>query len=499
MVKKALIAIAVIVVGSLLSGIIGLTKPVMSYSTATISAYNHYGEFSHTEYTTTQASQTTAVLFPAIIDSLDMLFAYNGPESKPVTVRLYLADSNGSWEKEIPVQAAGENPLSFPLNLSQLLTTGTSINKEIGGRGNSYTVRVLAQVGTGASAFTMTLEGKLDATMLTWDETGFYRVERGYPGDTVLREAAFGYRAKLKDNSLYGPITIERTPDIPLLSQMKPGDIRAAGLVQSIDIGFNYRFASSSKVNSLKQDIRVTMTMAETGGWTETYELVPLTTADEVKLKLPIDVAKLLQIADDNDQAVGSRASVDRQITIAAQVHTVARTDAGVVDETFSQQLNGSIGKLVSWEDTSKAGTDQLNLAKSGKITTTVATTHTGVKKLRLISLIILILGVCSFAYLFFLYWRKRVPVSPLVKETAAIRRKYGTRIANSLGESSSGGENVVFVESMADLIKIADELGRPVMMFKSANNTQPVYYIIDGTMRYEFVLFDGDPGKPAS
>jgi hypothetical protein len=51
-------------------------------------------------------------------------------------------------------------------------------------------------------------------------------------------------------------------------------------------------------------------------------------------------------------------------------------------------------------------------------------------------------------------------------------------------------GETVVSLESMASLINVADELGKPVVhQVNVANGGMHEYYVLDGAVRYQYLL----------
>jgi len=466
----------------------GLVTPVTQYMDVTPALYAQHGEFSHKAYTVDQSTSTPAIIFPQITESLEMLFSYSGPAPEPVTIKVYLIDTNGSWQKEIPVQTTGANPVSFPLDINYLLTIGNTINKELGGRGNGYLVRITAQVGDSGTPFTLTLDGSLDANILTWDDNGFLKVERGFPGDDTIREAVFGYRVKLKDNSLYGPVTLERSAEIPKPVEITPETLTAAGMAKFADINFNYKFTASESIRSLEEDVKLTLTITETGAWTKTFELDSTTQKDggAVQLSVPLDIDALVALVDSYDEAAGNRSSIERQITITAEVHTLARMDSGVANETFVQQLNGTIGKTITWADTDKTGADQLTLIKEGKISRTIAQTMTGVKNLRLVSFILMIISTAACATLLVVYLRTR-PAPTLRDALKKDLKKHGELISEVADLAPMKEGNILIpVNSLEELVKIANNSLKPVLL--KVDPEKLTYRVIDRSTIYEYI-----------
>jgi hypothetical protein len=106
----------------------------------------------------------------------------------------------------------------------------------------------------------------------------------------------------------------------------------------------------------------------------------------------------------------------------------------------------------------------------------------------------------CFFAFLALglavFYFMHRGPApSDYDRKVRKINKTYGARIAESNGDSAIEGEKPVSMNSMEDLIKIADELGKPVI-HQSAGSVWKVqsYYVIDGNSRYQYSI----PGDKA-
>ena len=51
---------------------------------------------------TGESPRPAPVLFPHIIDEMEMLFSYSGYEKGEVEIKLILEDRGGDWQKEIP-------------------------------------------------------------------------------------------------------------------------------------------------------------------------------------------------------------------------------------------------------------------------------------------------------------------------------------------------------------------------------------------------------------
>jgi hypothetical protein len=80
----------------------------------------------------------------------------------------------------------------------------------------------------------------------------------------------------------------------------------------------------------------------------------------------------------------------------------------------------------------------------------------------------------------------KPVEVSQAEKEVRKAKKKYG----GFLVEATVNGEKTVSVDSMEDLIKVANELGKPIVhQGRSASEGSHAYFVFDSGTRYQYLL----------
>ena len=354
MVKPALILVGVILLVSLMAIGAGQFLPAEKTIEVTLANYSHQGEFNYQGYSTSrlfsgQSAQPVPVLSPQIIRDIKILFSYSGPQKGAVEMKVILEDSNGNWQKEIPIETTTGSTISFPLDLDEILELGDTINEQLGGRGGSYLLRIVAEVPTGSEPFIAVLEGELGSSTLKWEEDGFNKSERGFPGGDDWRQAAFGYQVKLKENELFGKRTLKREPDILRVVAVDPDFSLFTDLVESVDIGFDYQFDCDAEINSLTEEVKVEMVVGEPERWQQSFTLVPPTKKQgEFSINLPLDIGKLREMAESIDQQLGGRGA-EQEITILAQVHTIAETNYGTIDEVINHQLIGKMGETIDW------------------------------------------------------------------------------------------------------------------------------------------------------
>lgn len=490
--KPTLVFVGVILVCSLIATAVGWFNPIEKTRQVTLANYSHQGEFSYTAYSTSglysgQSAQPAAVLFTQIIESLEILFAYSGPEKGPVRMKVILEDTSAGWQKEIPVQVTMGPIISFPLNLDDIWGLGNTINGQLGARGTSYRLRIVADVETGGDPFTATLEGTLDASTLKWNEAGFNKIERGFPGGNDWRQATFGYRVRLKENGLVGAVSLERIPDLTKPFAVGSGLALVTDLVESVDIDFSYQFSSDARINSSTEEVTVEMVVEETGRWRKSFTLVPSTEKQgQFTIKLPLDIGKLVEMAASIDEWVPGRGVTEQLITISAEVHTIAQTNDGTIDEVFNHQLKWKMGGLIEWEAAKTEG-EGLALTKTNKITTTITEPNLFMQRLRTYSLIGLVVSLLIFCGLAVLYWRRRPKLSFLEKELKRNRKRYGELISEvSALPAIREGEVAIRVSSLEALTNISNNSLKAILL--KVEPDKHAYCVIDGLVRYEYV-----------
>jgi hypothetical protein len=74
--------------------------------------------------------------------------------------------------------------------------------------------------------------------------------------------------------------------------------------------------------------------------------------------------------------------------------------------------------------------------------------------------------------------------------EAARARKRYGERMAEASGPMpAASGDNTVTLDSIEDLVKVADELGKPVVHYKPGAGGVHSYCVFDGTTCYQYTF----------
>ena len=354
-------------------------------------------------------------------------------------------------------------------------------------KGSGFLLRIIAEAGTGKDLFAMTLEGDLSSSALKWKEEGFNKIERGFPGGDDWRQGSFGYSVKLKESELFEQTTLERKPELWKTSAVSPDFSLFTDLVESLDVGFNYQFNSDVQINSLEEETKVWMVMEEPGRWKKSFTLLaPTKKQGEFSLNFPLDIDKLRGMINSIDEEIGSKGAKEQEITIFTQVHTIAKTDSGIIDEVFDHQLKGKIGEKIEWGEEK-----DLTLTKEGTITKKIVEPNPLPPKLRKSSLIGFGVSFPIFCALAFLYWRRREKPSFLEEELKRNRKKYKELISEVTDfPPTKEGEAIINASSLEALVNISNNSLKPILL--RVEPEKHIYWVVDGLIRYCYVVKEG-------
>jgi hypothetical protein len=439
--------------------------------------------------------------YPAeIIDKFLMTFSYRFVPDMPVT-RTYetvevkaIVKSPGVEDKELvllpklPEKEAFTT--SFTLGMSEV-PSGSDV---------TITAYVYTTVETDAGpifeAFTQSLAMRSNGPLLEVDKD-LSRVEPGYIGGlSYEQQGEFDYQVQLKSDSPFGAITLKPPsvtpppapppPPPPPLKTLERGQTVFTRLVDSMDVTFNYSFISDKPVSAVTTDVEITAVLEATKLWSKQFLILYANKGGDFSVTFPLDLVSYLELFETIRTETGASAE-SYMVTVTADVHTVADTQFGLVNETFSQAMKGTLkGNVLEWDK-------ELAQSKGGSIKTTKVIPNPNsylglsVAEARILSTA---LAGIFFVFLLFqgvMYVRfKPAEVSQAEKAVRQARKKYGAFIV----EATIDGEKTVSVDSMQDLIKVANELGKPIVHQAPTASEEPhAYYVLDGATRYQYVL----------
>lgn len=483
--------------------------------------YEHQGSFDYLvhlkpshlfgpepEKPTPSPPQPSSPKYPAeIIDRFLMTFAYSFVPDKPVT-RTYetvevkaIVKSPGVENKELvllPKLLEKEAfTASFTLGMSAVPSgSDVTITAYV------YTT-VETDTGPISEAFTQSLTMRPEGPLLEVDRE-LSLVEPGYTGGLIYKQQGeFDYQVQLKSDSPFGAITLKPsvTPPpasptaAPPLTTLEGGQTVFTRLVESMDVTFNYSFVADKTVSAVTTDVEITAALEATGLWSKKFPILHTKKGGDFSVSFPLDLVGYLEQLEAIRAETGTSGAAC-MVTVTADVHTVAETQFGLIDETFSQAMKGTPkGNVLEWDQ-------ELAQSKPGSIKTSMMipnpNSHLGLSVAEARNLSATMVGILSLFLLFLgaMYVRFKPPeLTRFPKEVLQAKKTCREIIA----EATIEDEKTIAMGSMRDLIKVANELGKPIVhQAPGASDETDSYYVIDGVIRYRYLLSMGG-NEPAA
>ncbi|MFC1864565.1 DUF5305 family protein, partial [Chloroflexota bacterium] len=253
---------------------------------------------------------------------------------------------------------------------------------------------------------------------------------------------------------------------------------------------FSYSFETDQPVSEVKEEVEINAILENPGSWSKTFVLVPRTNkGGSFSSTFPLDLDDFKRFSDvysiiEKETGV----SVPRRVTIKADVHTIAQTDFGLVDEEYSHAISTTLGEdVLKWQGeltNSTPGTiERIRIVLNPNKIVGLSVGGARVLSATLSGVIFI-----SFLYLLALnVWFKPEKLSRCDEEALQARKKHkDTLVDVSELPDSEVMETVIKLDSLDGLIRAADNLLKPVL--HKSETDRHIYCVIDGLVRYEYI-----------
>ena len=507
--RRLPIILAVVVVALLFGVIMAFATPTEIEERITLIDYQQDGKFDYDVYlkpsylygtipleTIDQPPQSTPKYPAAIIDSFDLSFNYRFVSDKPVTqiseeikVTQRRESPTGQAEETVLVSqnqtgTLTESAVNFSLN-----TANITAYSRIVIRADVYT---MAQTETAPvfESFTQSLTIEPQGSLLVVDRELTQSGSGSIRGVNYEQIGKFDYSVRLKPDSMFGAITL-KPPPTPLPAPptvQKSEKVIFTELVEKMDVTFAYKFAASRPANKLTEEVKITAVLDSLELWSKIFVLVPSTSkSGDFAVTFPLDLEHFNKVIEAIQNEIGVSGE-SPTLTITADVHTVAETDAGTIDENFKQTLSSTLeGGTLKWNE-------ELAKSQPGAIERTRLMPNPkrllglSVDEARIVFPALTGVFFILFLYVLAVYIRlKPVEVSPINEEARRAKKKFKRMIVDVSALPPIGAdEKVIRFDSVEELATAADALLKPVLHLAEAD--KHTYCVIDGLIRYEYV-----------
>jgi Family of unknown function (DUF5305) len=503
----------------LVASVVGLGLSAALTGEITAVNYEHRGQFGYTVYlkpsilygdvTLTQEEQeeeVPMVFFRDIMTKVNLYFTYNFGCSQSlsnVTNKLVLsviAEDPGLWQKEMTqleeTRAGTEFAVNFTLDLSKVDSMFDDIEADIGITGGStrnFIIRAVVNT-TAETALGQTIEDEfsyeltavLTAKKLELTGNLGSSKEGSKEGIKYKGNGRFDYEVHLKPNKLYETDVLKsEAPSVvepPASPQtLGPGLVYFPKIIDKIAASFSYQFLCDRPISEQSQEVQVTAIIENPGQWSKSLVVVPKTNkVGNFTISFPIDIEYFTMVIDAIGQETGVRVS-SPNIVIKTDVYTVAHTDLGTINEVYTQTLSGKLdANTLSFDK-------ELSGSKLGSIGAPASEASRGGSRTPWI--IGLVIALLALGYFGWSQTQLRVaPVSAGEAEAARARKKYRQMMVDVEELPwTKPTETVIPLNSLDDLVRIADDLVKPVL--HQAEKGTHTYCIIDSDVRYVYEI----------
>ena len=301
-------------------------------------------------------------------------------------------------------------------------------------------------------------------------------IEQITPAYGYTHTGTYDYKVYLTNNSLYAT------------NVLLPGQgTFFKKIVDHINASYTYNFIGNKQAE-IQGTYKITA-QVQTNLWSKTFEITPSTRFNSNSSQarfitdFPINVTIYENYLAKVNEETGTTAQ-ESTLIIQCSVSLYAHVADGNVNEEFSSSLQIPLGGSILEIN------ENLTTGKYGAIETTQTVEQPGVKNQRTTyassSLVFLIALV-----LFAIFTKSEIDEETRFKlELKKINKKYGEWIVESKGlqpNTASYLENIT-VNSLDDLIKISEEMGKPIIRFINEQN-EHIFYIYDENLQYQYKL----------
>ena len=283
----------------------------------------------------------------------------------------------------------------------------------------------------------------------------------------------FDYTVFLKNNTVYNGKTTLTPADNSIIFR---------NIVENIQGSFTYRFQASEKINEITGKYKITAKL-ETDLWKKQYILSEGDLQNPFTVDFPIDYEKYENITSQIDAETGVTAS-NPQLTIECNIYNVRvetkdySFDPGRITPSITLSLNK---KTVDISDTLRTQISGIKTEKEETKNQEVIDERNTWTSNSYIFLIIIII--------FSLFTKSDAKsLSDAEKKIQKIMKKYDEWIVEiSNNPKTPLGVETIYMKSFEDLMKISEEIGKPVLYFKSGTENIYSFHIVDEDMHYRY------------
>ena len=286
----------------------------------------------------------------------------------------------------------------------------------------------------------------------------------------------FNYVVYLKNNSVYNT------------SILYPGQGAIfKKITDHINGSFTYQFQCNTPATT--QGSYTVVAQIQTDLWEKEFSIVPTTSFNATNAStsftttFPIDFTRFENVVNEINEETGVTAG-DPTLRIICTVHLFAETEQGDIIDSFAPFLSIPLGGNII-----EIG-GSLSQSKAGSLEETRDVVQPEVVTQRNTWFIIALVVIITLSM--FLLLTKTKSTEATEKLLKKIHKKYGEWIVDvEKPLKRSLGAEVVSMKSLEDLVKVSEELGKPILHYTASTGSskQHLFYVLDENTQYEYIL----------
>jgi hypothetical protein len=317
--------------------------------------------------------------------------------------------------------------------------------------------------------FAVILAGSLLGTFWSISNTAGEEVE-----ETVyyyIQEALIDYSVYTLPNDLFAN------------RMLGPGRAYIAGLTDYIALDFEYRFFGEREA-AISGEYDATATLAaytaqeEHLVWEKVYQVLPrqyfsvndseLTFTERIIVPFSDYLAFTEYVKDETGYSPS-----ELKLTVNCNVSMSAETEEGVISEKLAP------GMIIPLNGNTFTVDGTLAEELEGGITQTRVVTGTGIVGLTLLLPVMILLSALALTFVRFATVSALEGQKKEVPDVSSLLKKHGDRIITTANGVSSIPEGAVVVVSFEELLKLADEIDKPILYPRPAEGSEGDHYFL--------------------
>ena len=271
------------------------------------------------------------------------------------------------------------------------------------------------------------------------------------------------------------------------------GQTYVTDLLKSMDVDINYKYEASKKTN-IKYTYNITATIGasytddgkEYKVWEKKYTLLPDKSGESdgdfsINEKINVDLQKYNKEVNDFKQTMGM--ALDAYLNVQLNVTTDTSIQSKKAENKYSSELKLTLGSKITNIESEKEDTKKGSLEEENAVVVSRNKTKIAVNTL--------LFAVSVYALY---YVAKNTRVARNIKneyklELNRILKSCQDKIIMVTKKIDVEEDNVIDVKDIVELIKLSEELYKPILYWNSDNEQEAWFCVISNSMTYRFIL----------